>query len=118
AFKALESDEPKIKTYLYALRAVLCAHWIIRYVRRPPMRFRELLAEFLPDGELREFIDELLQKKESHELKTVERSTVLEGYLKSRLNDLPYRIPKNSGKPSLEEFDRTFLEILEKFERL
>lgn len=112
-YNVRNGETAKIKTYLYALRAVLCAEWIITRGNQPPMLFRDLLAEFIPTGELRRVIDELVLRKQRHELSTTERSALLEDYVVAQIRDLTARIPKNRGKPSLEQFDNTFIRILD-----
>ncbi len=112
-----DAKEAKIKTYLYALRAVLCSEWIIKRMEQPPMPFRELLAEFVPAGDLRQYIEELLQKKQARERATVERSANLEEHVLSQIDALTNRIPKNPRKPPLEEFDATFISILKTIEK-
>lgn len=105
----------KIKSYLYAVRPVLCCKWIVRYGNQPPMLFGDLVAEFLPDqdGELRQYIDYIVRiKKTADEGVCVDRSPLLENYLYSQLAELKTAIPENSSKLSIEEFNDVFKMIV------
>jgi predicted nucleotidyltransferase len=44
-------------------RALLAAQWVIEDGTQPPMRFQELVQRFLPSGDIKEQIDELLHIK-------------------------------------------------------
>ncbi len=45
-YKYLSSNEVRYKKYFYALRPLLCCHWISRFHEAPPMRFETLLSLF------------------------------------------------------------------------
>lgn len=53
----------RLKKYLYMFRALLATQWVIHKGTQPPMRFQDLLNTFLPSGDIREQIDELLDMK-------------------------------------------------------
>ena len=70
----LQGEMIRYKKYFYALRPLLCCHWIGRYHTVPPMEFEKLLAMFdEPDDvltpELYEAIRELLARKAETEEK-------------------------------------------------
>ncbi len=105
----------KIKSYLYAIRPVLCCKWIVTYRKQPPMLFTDLVAEFLPDqnSELRQYIDQIVRiKKGADEGICVERSPLFEDYLYSQLAALQTLIPENPPKLRIEEFNRVFRAIV------
>ena len=108
-----DGEVAKIKSYLYSLWTILCCKWIIKRLNQPPMKIQDLLKEFLPVGELREIVDNLIYVKsggtESAEIK---RSLQFEEYLKDQLNFLETKIPKNPKKIPIEKFDSVFQEIL------
>jgi len=58
----LQKDQPTGKSYLYALRAVLCARQVLMFKMPPPVLFTEMLS-LLPDT-VRPAVDELLIWKE------------------------------------------------------
>jgi len=102
------------KAYLYALRALLCCQWVIRYQSQPPMRFIESLDVFLPQGELRQVIDELLAVKAvSREKDTIEPRTVLNTYIQQCLESLEPQIPENPQTRNSEYFDTVFRAIID-----
>jgi len=112
-----ESQQAKRKTYLYALRPLLCCQWIIHDNTQPPMLIDELLAACMPEGDpvLREYIDELLRRKrQSEERAMIERSEFFEVFLRRQINALEPQIPKNPPKIATAEFDRVFKAILKR----
>ncbi|MCP4402355.1 MAG: nucleotidyltransferase domain-containing protein [bacterium] len=111
-----QQQDAKIKTYLYTLRSLLCCRWIVTHRSQPPMRFDELLAEFLPnrDEKIRNYLETLLiAKTEGHEATCVEKQDFFEHYLQEQLNETESAIPKNPDKLPLGIFDRTFRVILQ-----
>jgi predicted nucleotidyltransferase len=108
-----DGEEIKIKSYLYSLRTILCCKWIIRRMNQPPIKIQGLLNEFLPSGELRERVDNLIyEKSRGAESATTKRSLKFEAYLKKQLNFLKSKIPKNPQKIPIEKFDSVFQKIL------
>jgi hypothetical protein len=113
---ACQSDgKVKIKSYLYAIRPMLCCRWIVRFNKQAPMLIDHLLTEFLPDpdNELRQYIDYIVSlKKGGDEEILVDRSPLLEHYLLSQLAELENLIPENPPKLPIEEFNKVFRAIL------
>ena len=108
-----DGEVVKIKSYLYSLRTILCCKWIIKRLNQPPMKIQDLLKEFLPIGELREIVDNLIYVKSGGtESAKIKRSLQFEEYLKDQLNFLETKIPKNPKKIPIEKFDSVFQEIL------
>ncbi|OES46644.1 nucleotidyltransferase domain-containing protein [Domibacillus iocasae] len=56
-------QEVKMKKYLYALRSLLAATWIVERQEIPPLSFHTLLAEMAPGDDLTEAIQLLLKRK-------------------------------------------------------
>ena len=108
-----DKSDVKIKSYLYAVRTLLCCKWIVGHMRQPPMRIQDLLEEHLPAGAIRHFIDKLIERKENDaETTRLERSVQFEDYLKAESKSLDAKIPKNQEKIAIKEFDAVFKEIL------
>lgn len=63
----LQSDQVRLKKYLYVLRPLLAIGWLESGRGVVPMPFRELVETLIPPGALREAIDHLLQIKQSSE---------------------------------------------------
>lgn len=59
----LQGDEVRIKKYFYVLRPVLAARWIEKFNEFPPLEFPRLLDDILPEGELKQQIQILLERK-------------------------------------------------------
>jgi predicted nucleotidyltransferase len=59
----LEADTIRLKRYFYMLRPLLAARWLKKYGTIPPMEFRVLLDESLPQGTIRDLVDALLERK-------------------------------------------------------
>jgi predicted nucleotidyltransferase len=111
--KFQDEGDIKIKSYLYAVRTLLCCKWIIEHMNQPPMLIQDLLKAYLPTGKIRDFIDRLIELKEnSPELTRIERSSRFEDYLNEEFRSLDARIPKSPEKITYKEFDAVFKEIL------
>lgn len=110
-----DKKHAKIKSYLYALRPLLCSQWIIQYHTQPPMLIDELISTCLsaqPD-EIQSHVHYLIEKKKVGEETTfVERKSFFETYLANQLAALESKVPKNSEKQPLEVFVRVFQYIL------
>lgn len=59
----LKGDTVRLKKYFYVLRPILSCMWIEAKGNVPPMEFKTLVDEFIPEGTARQEIDELLQRK-------------------------------------------------------
>ncbi|WP_316570522.1 nucleotidyltransferase domain-containing protein [Neobacillus sp. YIM B06451] len=59
----LQGASVKIKKYFYVLRPILAANWIEKYNTIPPMEFKELVEDILPNGVLKEEVMILLKRK-------------------------------------------------------
>lgn len=59
----LKGDRVKIKKYFYVLRPVLASRWIERFNEFPPLEFQILLEETVENGELKNEIHTLLERK-------------------------------------------------------
>lgn len=56
------AEKPRIKRYMYMLRALLCAQWLERFGTMPPVAFSELCDGIL-DEALRPVVEDLLARK-------------------------------------------------------
>ena len=113
-WRRIRSDNPvRVKTYLYALRTVLCCRWIVAHQSPPPMRIAELIEGLVTDPELIDAVRGLIRMK-SRGTETVgtERLPKLDSFLLQALERLSQTIPKNPPRPPLSDFDATFREIL------
>lgn len=59
----LQGDTVKIKKYFNVLRPILASRWIEQFNEFPPLEFQELLQGVVPDGEIKDEITVLLQRK-------------------------------------------------------
>lgn len=59
----LHGSSVKIKKYFYVLRPILAAKWIEKYNTIPPMEFKELVEDLIPNGALKEEVMVLLKRK-------------------------------------------------------
>lgn len=112
---AKQGEQVKIKTYLYTIRTLLCARWILEKGTPPPMKVEELFPAFFSnqDEAVKEYLDQLIQqKKASTETAIIERSEPFEIYLKQQIATLEKELPKNVTKEPTESFDQVFRTIL------
>lgn len=103
----------KLKTYMYAIRPMLCCEWIIQHLSQPPMHISDLLTELDVDKSFKDNVNELIDIKKGHSEKyRLERSELLDSYIDNKLATLQEKIPKNPTGPGLELFDDVFRKII------
>lgn len=107
------NERVRIKTYMYALRPLLCCNWIVKNLSQPPMQIGDLLSTVLDNTQLKKLIEDIIAVKNKHSEKfSIQRSSMVEQYLHHQLDDLENKIPKNPPKPDIKEFDVLFREIV------
>jgi predicted nucleotidyltransferase len=112
-----DSADAPMKKYLYALRAVLCCQWIIKHGTQPPMLIDELLQDLLNDKKNAEILDSvnmlILQKRESTEKDTIERSALLDDYIADSIETLSEDLPENPPRANVQKLNNVFRAIIE-----
>ena len=84
----------RLKKYMYTLRPLLCAKWVIEKESQPPTVFEDLLEYYLPNGEIRNEINELLHlKKDTNEVKTVRQNQILNQYIFTEFDEMVNAVP-------------------------
>lgn len=58
-----DSTRKNSKSFLYALRALLCAQWVAENKTPPPVEFKTLVDHYLPVGTLNDKLADLLKAK-------------------------------------------------------
>ncbi|MDR7236013.1 nucleotidyltransferase domain-containing protein [Neobacillus drentensis] len=112
----LRGDHVKIKKYFYVLRPVLACIWIERYNSVPPIEFQTLVEELLEEGQLKEEIHTLLERKISgDELDLEPKLTVINDFLEKEINRLEeytktLKVSKKDMTPLLDDLFRVVLE--------
>ncbi len=93
--KLVENRDIRLKKYLYMFRALLSAQWVIDKGTQPPMRFQELVQTFIPSGDIREQVDELLDiKSHSQESEFIAPQEDLNEYLLRLYGRLERQLPQ------------------------
>lgn len=59
----LQNEQVKIKKYFYVLRPILASKWIEKYNTFPPLEFTILVNDLIPEGMLKQEINQLLERK-------------------------------------------------------
>jgi len=114
AEKIKAKEHVKLKTYMYAIRPVLCCQWIIDHMEQPPMRIDDMLSEIKNDHAFKDTVVQLIgQKKEQTEKDTVKRSDIIEDYIHRKIVEIEGRVPENPQRPNLNLFDDVFKTILQ-----
>ena len=99
----LRGDTVWLKKYFYVLRPVLAVQWIERGYGVAPTEFQVLVEKLVPEGKLRDAIDDLLAKKRTGaELDRGPRIDVLSDFIERELArtdrpplDVPARRPSS-----------------------
>ncbi len=114
--KSKTSDKAVVKTYMYAIRPVLCCQWIIKHLTQPPMQIDELLGDIVDQADFKKEVIELVEKKKNQsEGFSVDKSKILDDYLSRIVSEVEGTIPKNGKKLETEEFNKSFRFLLEQF---
>ena len=81
----LHGDEVRIKKYLYVLRPILAAKWVIDKKTAPPMLFSDLIKAEL-DPAIKPEVEHLLEmKRDLPEMGMAKKVTVLNDYIEDTL---------------------------------
>ena len=106
-------DMVKLKTYMYAIRSILCCKWIVENFTQPPMNVFDLLADSPGDVSFNDTVSNFIETKNNHpEGYKVRRSEVVESYINKNMSELQANIPKNPEKLDSDVFDDVFRFIL------
>jgi len=103
----------RMKSYLYALRPLLCCKWIVDRGTQPPMLFRKLIEEYLAGTETGDAINALIRIKESRsETATVTKNDTLNTFIATEFDELASRCPNECNLPDVGVFDDAFRQII------
>lgn len=102
----LQGERVRAKKYLYVLRPLLAAQWVLqRPDAPPPMPFEDLVRELVHDTEVLQDIEELLQlKRRSGEQEWLPARPVLNAFLERLLASLASAEPA-IGEPDMGRLD-------------
>lgn len=110
-------DAVSIKKYLYALRPVLCARWVIDRSTQPPMQFHALADAMMSGEKQRRFARELIEiKARGREMETIPRDPELEAHITEELDHVEAHLPARSDALPVQRFDEVFRSIIERSE--
>lgn len=109
----LKGEQVRIKKYLYVLRPLLAAKWILDKHMAPPMLFDDLVAAELED-ELKEGLDKLLElKKSMPELGMAPRVQVFNDYIEKMLPIIKDEAESvNSTSSDWGDLNQLFIELV------
>lgn len=110
----LKGDEVRIKKYLYALRPLLAAQWILDKNSTPPMKFNELIDAEL-ENEMKPAISQLLEiKKNVPEMKTSPKITVINEYIERKREEIELAAKAIDNKETTwQPLNELFLKIVD-----
>ena len=108
----LQGEQVRAKKYLYVLRPLLAAHWVLHRPEAPPMAFETLVRELVDDPSVLTDIEGLLALKRcSGEQEWLPARPVLNAYLASLMQSLESTRPE-VGKPDMERLDELLAETV------
>lgn len=120
ALDQMDDERVRLKTYCYALRAVLAASFVADRQECPPMTLAALLDAASPPADVAESIERIVEvKAASVESDCMPREPVLDQYIVStfeRVNAVKW--PRRGAAPDLDPFDRAFRETLQRLGEL
>lgn len=112
----LKGETVRAKKYFYVLRPILACKWILEKGTPPPMLFKELMDEELPQ-ELKKEVDELLDlKMKSPEIKQIPRMDKINQYLDKSIEEVKEIVIslKETADSDWKKLNEIFLKELER----
>lgn len=108
----LQGEQVRAKKYLYVLRPVLAAQWVLERGDAPPMAFEALVEGMVGDPAVRRDIDELLVlKRRSGEQEWLPARPVLSAFIDRTMASLEQARPGEEAVP-MEVLDRVMFETV------
>ncbi len=106
-------SDVRFKRYLYALRPLLAARFVLEKGISPPMEFQELVDTLVPAGRIRTIIDHLVAlKSRSLETDVVARIPELDDYLDEEITRIERNLPAPSDGWSKAQCNSALREVL------
>jgi uncharacterized protein len=108
----LQGEQVRAKKYLYVLRPLLAARWVLQRPEAPPMAFETLVRKLVDDPAVLQEIEALLAlKRRSGEQEWLPARPVLNAYLASLLQRLEQAIP-HVGETDMTLLDQLLAETV------
>lgn len=105
----LDREQIKIKKYLYTIRPLLCAEWVLKHHSQPPMVYLELLDDLHPDEPVSAAVRELVRiKVDMNELDVVPRHALLSDWIDQTIASVEQAIPERSAPPAWPAYTQVF----------
>jgi predicted nucleotidyltransferase len=114
----LKKDRVKLKRYFYVLRPILACDWIVKNNIPAPIKFQTLVDSQVESLEIKNAIQDLLQKKKSSmELDEGDRIPCLNYFIQTKL-DYYHQYIKNIEvlvKPDISSLDKLFQDQISRY---
>jgi predicted nucleotidyltransferase len=112
---SLQDNSVSAKKYLYALRCLLAAQWIVERKERPPVPFQDLLVNLPLENAARDHIQALLHlKQDGTESSRMEPDSILHSFIGARLEELYVALENTDARQAdSAATDALFLEIIQ-----
>jgi predicted nucleotidyltransferase len=112
---SLQEGSISAKKYLYALRCLLAAQWIVDCKKNPPVPFKDLVANLPLDNSVRDHIEGLLDLKQAGtEGSTMEPDSVLHPFIGTCLEEINTTLENIAAhQPDSGAVDALLLEIIQ-----
>lgn len=108
-----KSRTVKLKTYMYAIRSVLCCKWIVTYMTQPPMNIFDLLDKTSDDNAFIDTVNQLVEEKSKHsEGYRVKHYDLIDTNINKIIHETQNNMPENPERPDIEIYDDVFRSIL------
>jgi predicted nucleotidyltransferase len=108
----LQGEQVRAKKYLYVLRPLLAAKWVLERPDSPPMAFESLVRELVSDPAVLRDIEELLVlKRRSGEQEWLSSRPLLNAYLEGLMGELA-QATAPTGEPDMTPLDDLLAETV------
>jgi hypothetical protein len=112
--KLAQDRDLRLMKYVSMFRDLLACQWVVKHGSQPPLSLRSLLDEFLPRGDIREQVDELLAlKSQVREAEMIPPQPDLDEFLLRLYGQLQRSVPGQIPVMDTAVFDQALLRILQ-----
>lgn len=110
----IEGEQVTAKRFLYGMRTLLCARWVVEIGSAPPMRFADLLQRYVPESTPEaKHIANLMRKKALGSEKDIEEEVeLLLAYSRGMISTLKNSAAPQAHKPNAIALDSCFRDLL------
>lgn len=109
----LDRSKVNIKKYLYTIRPLMCALWVMKFNSQPPMLYNQLVDKIVAEKSVSDEIYALVSQKENiNEADLIDKNEILHDWIHDQFLNLGEIAKDNENLPDWSPFNQCFYEII------